>query len=147
MGVVMGLLLTACGDPAPPPEAPGSRVPGAADPVERTGPVWELEASIYTHPQAREGEEVFRNVCAFCHLLDDFTGSGFHVMWTGASVGELFDFISSAMPQDNPGGLEEEEYAAVLAYLLELNGLPAGEEELGTELSELRRYRLTRPGD
>jgi hypothetical protein len=34
------------------------------------------------------------------------------------------------MPQDNPGGLWGEEYAAILAYILEENDFPAGAEAL-----------------
>jgi mono/diheme cytochrome c family protein len=138
-------VLFACGDPeAVPPEPPGSRFTGPAQVGSESGPVWALDEAIYTTSQAASGEEVFRGVCSFCHLLDDFTGTRFHVMWTGSTVGELFAFISSAMPQDNPGGLQDEQYAAVLAYLLRLNGLPAGDQELGTEVPLLRQYRLTR---
>jgi hypothetical protein len=46
------------------------------------------------------------------------------------------------MPQDNPGGLRRQEYADVLAYLFELNGLPAGDTALPADDCGLRRIRI-----
>ena len=42
------------------------------------------------------------------------------------------------MPQDSPGGLTPQQYADVLAYIFELNELPAGQEELSANKEVLR---------
>jgi S-disulfanyl-L-cysteine oxidoreductase SoxD len=45
------------------------------------------------------------------------------------------------MPQDRPGSLSAEEYADVVAYILRLNGRPAGERELPADAALLARMR------
>ena len=50
--------------------------------------------------------------------------------WSGAPLSFLYELISTTMPEDRPGTLEPQEYADVLAYIFELNGLPPGQEEL-----------------
>ena len=49
------------------------------------------------------------------------------------------------MPDDNPGGLPRQTYVDVMAYMLELNGYPAGSDELPPNEDVLRGYRLTPP--
>jgi hypothetical protein len=56
-------------------------------------------------------------------------------------VGDLFEHISTNMPQDNPGSLSAAEYASIVAYILQLNGRPAGDEELPTDAELLNRMR------
>ncbi len=45
----------------------------------------------------------------------------------------LFAYISSVMPYQEPGVLSDEEYYAVLAHLLRLNGIDYGSQALGPE--------------
>ena len=47
------------------------------------------------------------------------------------------------MPQDNPGGLWGEEYAAILAYILDENDFPTGTEAL--DAGALTDIRVTAP--
>jgi S-disulfanyl-L-cysteine oxidoreductase SoxD len=46
------------------------------------------------------------------------------------------------MPKNEPGSLAPEEYADVLAYLLQLNGMPAGERDLPADSTALKRIRI-----
>jgi hypothetical protein len=46
------------------------------------------------------------------------------------------------MPKNNPGSLTPEEYADVTAYILQLNGLPTGDEELPGDQAAARRIRI-----
>ena len=39
---------------------------------------------------------------------------------------ELYELIRTTMPDSNPGALSRDEYAGTLAYILKLNGVPAG---------------------
>jgi mono/diheme cytochrome c family protein len=77
--------------------------------------------------QVLVGEWVFAEQCARCHgaageggeaprLVGDRGVQGFR------NAQRLFDFVSFSMPVDDPGSLAEEEYWAVVAYLLEQNG-------------------------
>jgi mono/diheme cytochrome c family protein len=90
--------------------------------------------SVYTAAQADRGQAAFRETCESCHAPRYFTG-GFLRNW--ASVGELFDFTVSNMPEDAPGSLSAQRYADVMAYVLKLNNLPAGAEELPTDPAQL----------
>jgi alcohol dehydrogenase (cytochrome c) len=46
------------------------------------------------------------------------------------------------MPKSDPGSLSPGEYARVLAYLLSLNGMPVGKDELPTDANGLKRIRI-----
>ena len=59
--------------------------------------------------------------------------------WAGASVAALYDDIYSLMPEDQPGSLPPQQYADVIAYILQLNGLPPGDVELATARDVLER--------
>lgn len=59
--------------------------------------------------------------------------------WDGRSLATLFAYTRATMPEDNPGSLTDEEYADVIAYILSVGGMPAGEAELGRDLGGLAR--------
>lgn len=96
---------------------------------------------VYTVEQARRGEELLRDECSACHMQDRFTGR-FLQAWNGATVGLLYDRIRTTMPEDRPSGLKNREYADIVAYIFELNGIPPGEEELASGKSELDRILI-----
>ncbi len=92
---------------------------------------------VYTEGQARRGEEITNDVCSECHMDDWYTGSLLE-SWAGATVEMLYELISTTMPEDRPNSLERQQYADVLAYIFELNGLPTGQEELSARKEALR---------
>jgi alcohol dehydrogenase (cytochrome c) len=85
---------------------------------------------VFTADQAQRGQRVFTSVCSTCHGRNDFVGPIFALTWMADPVGNLYEFASTNMPQDAPGSLPPEDYAAVVAYLLQLNGRSPGEREL-----------------
>ena len=93
---------------------------------------------VYTEEQALRGAEVIEDVCRECHDDEEFVGA-FIRSWAGASVAALYDDIYSLMPEDQPGSLPAQQYADVIAYILQLNGLPPGEVELGVARESLER--------
>lgn len=97
---------------------------------------------VYGAEQADRGENLFRDVCSACHAASNFHGAIFQRAWNGRAVYWLFDVLRNTMPQDNPGGLAPDEYVAVIAYILELNGYPPGDAELPTKDAELRRIHI-----
>jgi mono/diheme cytochrome c family protein len=97
---------------------------------------------VYTTAQADRGQVVFRGSCESCHAPRYFTG-GFLRNWS--SVGELFDFTVSNMPEDAPASLTPQQYADVMAYVLKVNNLPTGEKELPTELPALQAITFPPP--
>ena len=93
---------------------------------------------VYTEEQAERGAEVIEQVCRECHEDEEFVGA-FIRSWAGASVAALYDDIYSLMPEDQPGSLPPQQYADVIAYILQLNGLPPGDVELATARDVLER--------
>jgi len=99
------------------------------------------EVASFTVAQARAGERVFNGSCSACHGIAEFRGRMFEITWMARPVGDFFEHVSGSMPQDRPGSLEPEEYAAVVAYLLELNGSVPGDRSLPFDPGELAGAR------
>jgi mono/diheme cytochrome c family protein len=102
-------------------------------------------SSGYTAEQATRGDLIFRRVCAECHETLEYTGPEFRSKWNGRPAFELFDLIRSTMPEEAPGSLTAQQYADVLAYMLKLNTVPAGQTPLPTADADLKKVRLEIP--
>jgi hypothetical protein len=74
------------------------------------------------------------------------TGTEFLQRWgaPGLSVADLFGFVTSLMPEYEPGSLTEQEYADVLAFILRENGYGAGLGELARDIEQLETVVLDR---
>lgn len=94
---------------------------GAAEP--RT-----FESGIFTRDQAKAGEEPFEQHCGTCHEPDYF--EAVFRAWSGESLASFFDVMAATMPQSNPGSLSNPDYVGILAYILDENDFPRGEEAL-----------------
>ena len=101
---------------------------------------------VFSAAQAQRGARVFESICTSCHDIAEFTGPGAYLEDVeGESIWETFEFVSSEMPEDDPGSLELEEYAAVLAYILSVYGLPSGTRDLAAEQEPLEASKSVRP--
>ena len=85
-----------------------------------------------------------RRICSRCHNITDFTSDTFLASWESSTVLDLFTLMQKSMPQDNPGSLEPQEYADVIAFVLKSNQLPAGTSELDTDGEHLKAIRIER---
>lgn len=101
---------------------------------------------VYTAEQADRGEAAFRERCSTCHVSSDFEGELFLFAWSGQGIHILYEFIRGSMPEDSPGSLSRDTCSDILAYILELNSFPTGEEELPGEEAALRRIILESGG-
>ena len=121
----------------------GSATPGLTDTSAGTLEVVTapLTLAVYTSQQAERGQGVFSTVCSACHGRNEFSGPIFALTWMAEPVGHLFEHIRTTMPQDQPGSLSNEEYAAVLAYFLRVNGREAGDVELPADAELLSMIR------
>jgi mono/diheme cytochrome c family protein len=99
-------------------------------------------AGVFTERQANQGREVFNGACSGCHTSASHTGPVFTNRWIGQPLSELFGYLRSEMPKTNPGELSEEEYVWVTAYLLKINGMPAGAVEMTGDPQQLRQVRI-----
>jgi S-disulfanyl-L-cysteine oxidoreductase SoxD len=97
--------------------------------------VWD---GVYADSQAARGKNAYEAQCAFCHQ-SDLRGQGFAPgliedvftsRWQDSNLGDLFTIVKGTMPQDKPASLTDDEYAAIVAYLLQANRYPAGQQEL-----------------
>lgn len=101
---------------------------------------------VYSAAQAARGERLFESICVNCHEMADFTAAGAYLEDVdGEPLSNTFDYVSSEMPEDDPGSLEAEEYAAVLAYIFRVYGLPSGDVELPVDRDSLRTIAIARP--
>jgi mono/diheme cytochrome c family protein len=103
--------------------------------------------AVYSSAQAARGRSIFSSVCAQCHTSGQFKGSAFLGNWVGRSVHALFEQIRTTMPNDDPGGMSREEYAAVVAYFLQLNEFPAGTTNLPSDDAALKEIRFDSKAD
>jgi mono/diheme cytochrome c family protein len=102
-------------------------------------------AGVYTEEQAAAGQAVFTKTCSECHETKDVTGPDFRTKWKGRPVFALFEQIRTTMPDGNPGTLTREQYLSAVAYILKLNGLPAGTTPLASDSAGLSAITLDLP--
>jgi S-disulfanyl-L-cysteine oxidoreductase SoxD len=102
--------------------------------LAQTAPKHSVLDGVYTDAQATRGELAYTKTCAECHDLSfDGTpveGEGFIDNWREFPLQTLYDYISTTMPEDNPGELSKDSYRDVVAYLLRRNGYPKGQTDL-----------------
>jgi hypothetical protein len=62
--------------------------------------------------------------------------------WDRKPLSELFQFVATRMPKNEPGSLAPEEYADVVAYLLRMNDMPPGDQDLPADSVALKKIRI-----
>lgn len=97
---------------------------------------------VYTAEQADRGKAVYVGTCKSCHTPDTHTGATFAKFWKGKQLSDLFNFVASRMPKNDPGSLAIEDVADVTAYLLKLNAMPVGPGELPPDADSLKKVRI-----
>jgi mono/diheme cytochrome c family protein len=96
----------------------------------------------YSAEQATRGGDVYLDQCSACHLPKDHYNPDFQQSWGGRTVRALYDYIRSTMPDDSPGVLTEKQYLDVTAYILKLNGMPAGELALTADTTLMKSFTI-----
>lgn len=97
---------------------------------------------VYTAAQANKGKQVFAGSCSGCHTVASHSGEAFTSKWVGRTLADFFNYVSGLMPKSAPATLTDDEYVWVTAYVLRLNGMPAGARELEADLSALKLIRI-----
>jgi len=118
---------------------PASKKKAAAPPVYN-GP--STQQGIYTNEQANRGKNVYLGSCRSCHTPQSHTGATFNQFWRNHQLNELFSFVATKMPKNDPGSLAPEDVADVVAYLLKMNAMPAGKDELYPDADSLKQFRI-----
>jgi hypothetical protein len=99
-------------------------------------------AGVYTEAQSARGREIYALNCMSCHTPASHAGPEFAAKWEGRLFWDLFQYVRESMPKSEPGSLTAREYLSVLAYLLKMNGMPEGPDELPVDSTALTRIRI-----
>ena len=121
---------------------------GCKKPVkEETAPANKMNAlaGIYTHEQADGAEAIYASACSSCHGKDargteggsPLLGSAFQSKWKDKTIGALFEVTKTTMPKNNPASFDDKTYAALVAFMLQINNYPAGDKLLSFEKKNL----------
>jgi mono/diheme cytochrome c family protein len=115
-------------------------VSGAQEP---SGPsIW---SGVYTAAQAKRGNDAYQASCSGCHGSDlratngeavDLTGAGFRARWTGKTLAERFETIRDTMPLGSGNTLGDKTYMDIVAFILQFNDFPPGNQELVPETAK-----------
>jgi cytochrome c2 len=121
----------------------------AADAARRT-----TSSGVYSKAQAARGRDAYLMSCTDCHAADlsgnvgpGLIGDRFRRQWQAGTVRTLFDQLKR-MPQNDTGAISDQTRIDLIAYLLEMNGFPAGRDELPLNPDQLERITIEgRPED
>lgn len=100
------------------------------------------KGGVYTEAQSRRGQDVYAGNCKSCHTPESHTGGLFNTRWSGKTLAALYAYIRDEMPKNDPGALQPQEIADVVAYVLRLNRMPAGGVELPADEHALKQIRI-----
>ena len=99
-------------------------------------------SGIFSQKQASAGRTVYSMQCSACHSTSTHTGPAFMKSWQGRTVWDLYAFLKDNMPQSEPGALSDQEYIQVVSYMLSLNQMPAGQQDLPVDQALLKSIRI-----
>lgn len=96
-------------------------------------------SAVYTASQAASGMQHVQTHCSACHGDDlrggiqggpPLTGTYFMNRWSGKTLEDLYTVMFSTMPLNAPSSLPTTTYVEIIAYVLQQNGYPAGDEPI-----------------
>jgi alcohol dehydrogenase (cytochrome c) len=99
----------------------------------------------YTDVQAEQGAMLYQEQCAECHgynlegfdFVPSLSGNFFSRRWGDRAISELAASVQR-MPPTRPGGLGEQTYIQLLAFLLQNNGVESGDTALPVAMADLQ---------
>lgn len=109
--------------------------------------VWD---AVYSEAEAARGRTAYTAHCSGCHREDlsgyngVLQGTRFMTDWREDNLENLFNKIKRTMPAGLPGSLSDDVYLDIVAYVLQANAFPAGNDEL--RLDALDRIRVMAKG-
>jgi cytochrome c len=108
-------------------------------------------AIVYSEEQAHKGHDLYDAHCASCHgrTLEGqgslpLSGATFRARWADDrhSVDDLFYIIRTLIPYGQPATLSKQEYIDIIAYILMVNGYPAGTQPLPLDPRILKQITI-----
>ena len=107
--------------------------------------------TVYSEEQAHKGHDLYEVYCASCHgsALEGqgalpLSGATFRTRWADDrhSADDLFYIIRTLMPYGQPATLSKQEYIDITAYILTVNGYPAGGQPLPLDPRILKQITI-----
>ncbi len=113
----------------------------------------EAPPTVSTPEQIQAGAVLYAQKCTGCHSPSlgegghgpALKGDYFRSTWGGQSARKLYGMVISTMPADNPGSLSPADALALVAFILNSNGFPAGGTSLG-EPADLQDVMIAAEG-
>ncbi|WP_332713928.1 c-type cytochrome [Pelagibacterium mangrovi] len=115
---------------------------GSEDAAADAGGERTIFDGVYTAAQAERGQGFFGSDCASCHsntargssAAPGLIGYTLDNKYADRPLFDYYDYMRANMPPGNAGWFTDQEYADIVAYLLQLHGAPEGDTELeGTD--------------
>ena len=108
----------------------------------------DVDDGVYTAAQAEGGQALYMMQCAGCHDTSlaggqgpPLSGDAFVGGWSSLPLSDLVGKIRNTMPENAPGQLTPAQAASLVAYVIQVNGFPAGAAELSDDAAELSQIR------
>ena len=104
-----------------------------------------IGSGVFTAAQAKRGDDAYQASCSGCHGSNlratdpeavDLTGPAFRAKWSGKTLEERFETIRDTMPLGNGNSLGDKTYMDILAFILQFNDFPPGNQELVPETAK-----------
>ena len=110
--------------------------------------------ALFTQTQAASGKLKFEDHCAFCHgstlagrAGPALKGPHFAPVKADFHIADIFGIVSKNMPATEPGSLPQGDYVEIMAFILQQNGYPAGNNALTFEEAKESKVRLIYYGE
>jgi mono/diheme cytochrome c family protein len=124
-------------------------VSSAQQPAAGETKVWD---GVFTAVQAARGKAPFERSCARCHNVElagsqrgpALKGNVFWSKYDNDNLGTLFTYLRDNMPQDGPAIVDDPVKADILAYIMSVNGMPSGNDELKADVRALEGIKIAR---
>lgn len=125
-------------------------LPGNVADRSNTAAVSRLPPPPFSRAQVTAGKVAYDASCAVCHgstltngtFATPLAGEYFKRQWSGRSVADLFEKSRTTMPPKAVNTLPATTYAAIVAYVLEVNGTVPGNADLPADAATLRAWSV-----
>lgn len=113
-----------------------------------------LQVGIYTKEQAERGRVLYDSTCAACHgdklegsESTPLAGKEFIASWAkpNLTLDDFYYIVRKTMPKEKAGSLTSEAYTDIVAFILQENGFPAGEQALTADPELMKTIRFVSP--
>jgi mono/diheme cytochrome c family protein len=102
--------------------------------------------------QQGRGKALYVDKCSACHMENltgssetpPLTGDMFWQNWETYNANNLVEQVRATMPEDNPGGLERQQYVDIIAYVLKFNKVDFT-GDLPSDMDALKKVMIKKP--